>query len=250
MQQLTLFCAGTTPAARYAAEALASRDIHILSSPAETADVLLLDVPAFRPDGSLRNGGDAGRLLSALPGEPLILGGNLDHPALEGRKKYDLLRDEEYLAHNAAITAHCALTIAAASLKTTFADTPALVIGWGRIGKVLAKRLRSSGSRVTVAARSERDLSMLRALGYDAAPLERIDLSGQRLVINTVPKPVLSAEQLSLCPRALKMDLASVKGLLSEDVIWARGLPGLHAPESSGALIAKTVLRILKEEGK
>ena len=46
------------------------------------------------------------------------------------------------------------------------------------------------------------------------------------------------------------MDLASKKGIAGNDVIWARGLPGIHAPEESGALIARTILDLLKEEAQ
>jgi hypothetical protein len=53
---------------------------------------------------------------------------------------------------------------------------------------------------------------------------------------------------LSECPgKALKIDLASQPGIGGNDVIWARGLPGKNAPESSGKLIAQTVLRKLEE---
>ena len=34
-----------------------------------------------------------------------------------------------------------------------------------------------------------------------------------------------------------------------KDVVWARGLPGKDTPESSGSLIARRVLSILKEKG-
>ena len=65
-----------------------------------------------------------------------------------------------------------------------------------------------------------------------------------RVIFNTVPTMVLPS-----CPgNALKIDLASRLGLGSEDVIWARGLPGIHAPEKSGKLIAETILSRLKEE--
>ena len=43
------------------------------------------------------------------------------------------------------------------------------------------------------------------------------------------------------------MDLASQKGIQGSKVIWARGLPGIHAPESAGRLIAETFLRKVKE---
>ena len=46
----------------------------------------------------------------------------------------------------------------------------------------------------------------------------------------------------------IKIDLASAKGIAGDDVIWARGLPGIHAPESSGRLIAETFVRKLQEE--
>ena len=55
-------------------------------------------------------------------------------------------------------------------------------------------------------------------------------------------------EQLSLerCFEVL-MDLASSPGIDGENVLWARGLPGKIAPESSGELIAKTVMRLWEE---
>ena len=46
---------------------------------------------------------------------------------------------------------------------------------------------------------------------------------------------------------ALKIDLASKPGIGGSDVIWARGLPGKDAPESSGELIAKTIIRLMEE---
>ena len=49
-------------------------------------------------------------------------------------------------------------------------------------------------------------------------------------------------------PEALLMDLASLRGIEGDRVIWARGLPGKDAPESSGALIAKTVIRLLERK--
>jgi hypothetical protein len=46
----------------------------------------------------------------------------------------------------------------------------------------------------------------------------------------------------------LKIDLASHRGIEGEDVIWARGLPGKDAPESSGKLIVKTAIRLIEKE--
>ena len=131
-----------------------------------------------------------------------------------------------------------------------FRDCPILIIGWGRIGKCLGQMLKALGAEVTVGARKESDRAMLSALGYetvDTAEMDRI-LPGFRVIFNTAPEAVLSEEALRRCSGCLKIDLASQRGLQGEDVIWARGLPGIHAPESSGALIGKQVLAFLREE--
>lgn len=250
MLQESVYCAGNTPAVRYAGEFLAERGIPIVHTLGEDIGCLLLDVPSFDPSGALRGGGKLEDLLRVLPDDAVIVGGNLNHPLLEGLETADLLRDEEYLAKNAAITAHCALQIAASLLPITLAESSALILGWGRIGKCLASLLKSLGADVTVAARNPAHRAMLLALGYGAAEAGELDLQPFRLIINTVPAALLTAEQLQRAPRAVKLDLASRRGLPVADAVWARGLPGIHAPESSGKLIAETLLRLRKEAAK
>ena len=41
----------------------------------------------------------------------------------------------------------------------------------------------------------------------------------------------------------VKIELASTDGMAGDDIVIARGLPGVHLPESSGELIAKTFLK-------
>lgn len=246
MRHTLIYPAGTTEACRCAAERLSALGFRLTDHPEPEITHLLLDVPSFRSDGLLRNGDDPGLLLSMLPGSVTVVGGNLDQPALAGRKKLDLLQDPDYLAQNAAITAHCALTVAAPLLKTTFPDTPTLILGWGRIGKCLARLLRNLDCPVTVAARKESDRAMLSTLGYGSVDPEGLSvrLSEYRLLFNTVPAPVPDTAAAKNC---FKIELASRDGLSGPDVVYARGLPGIHAPVSSGRLIADTFYRIWKE---
>lgn len=182
-------------------------------------------------------------LPSQVPENALLFcGGKVD--AVQPR--IDLLQDEEFLACNAAITAQCAVALAMEQLPITLDGCPVLVVGWGRIGKCLAKLLRALGANVTVAARSSHDRAMLAALGYPAIPIDGIRAEDFRLIVNTVPAPVLGAE---VSTDALQMDLASRPGLLSPQAIRARSLPGRVAPESAGALIARTIVRYLEGEG-
>ena len=240
-----LYCAGSTPAVRYATEILAARGIPIALSPQDHNGYVLLDVPSFDPSGALRGGGKPEELLNVLADDAALCGGNLNHPLLEGLPTVDLLRDEEYLAANAALTADCALRVAAGELTTAFADASAVILGWGRIGKCLAKLLSALGTDVTIVARKEKDRAMIRALGYQAASVEDLNrlAPGKRLLFNTVPAPILGQEESAAWQECVKIDLASQRGLDGPDVIWSRGLPGVRTPVSSGALIARTILR-------
>lgn len=248
MKEMLFYCLGGSPACRWATDFLKQSGVPFVGHISPEITHLLLDVPSFGPDGSLRFGGELAEFLRMLPQSITVIGGNLQHPALEGYRCFDLLRVEAYLAENAAITAHCALQLAAPLLTGTLADSPALVLGWGRIGKCLARLLKGIGCDVTVAARKERHRAMLKALGYGAVDLDA-PFENYRLIFNTVPDTVIPEYKTCMCQNAVKIDLASRKGIAGEDVVWARGLPGIHAPESSGRLISRTVLRLIKEEG-
>ena len=249
MPNKALYCAGKTPAIHYAERCLQSGEIPIVQSPDWNTRHLLLDVPSFKNSSTLRTGGNIYTLLESLPKDIIIWGGNLNSDALETYTTVDLLQDETYLRQNAAITADCAIRIAAPLLNTTWQDSPALILGWGRIGKHLSQILKSIKCPITVAARSERDRYILKSLGYDTLDIssakERI--GNYRVLFNTVPAPIIDSSTSDSTPHCIKIDLASCKGVDGQDVISARGLPGIHAPESSGKLIAETFLRLWKE---
>ena len=244
MHDLVFYCAGNNKALIYAAAFLMEEGVVFVPSPDHTVTHLLLPVPSFEADGSIKGGGDLKEILTQLPKTVTVIGGNLKRPELADYEVWDLLDDPWYLARNAGITAHCTLELALAKLPVTLDRCPVLIIGWGRIGKCLSKLLHAMGACVTVAARKESRRVMIEALGYKSCGIEEIHPERFRLIINTVPAMVLP----SAPGTALKMDLASVPGIGGRDVLWARGLPGLLAPESSGYLIARVITQWLKEK--
>ena len=247
-----IFCpASGTGAIRFACQALRCSGWDITDTPGPNVTHLLLPVPAFEADGRIKGGGILEHILADLPENITVIGGGLRHPALEGYPKMDLLEDGQYLAKNAAITADCAMRIAGQHIHVVFSGCPVLVIGWGRIGKCLASYLQSAGAKVTVAARKPEDRHMAQALGYAAEDPKNMhySLAAFRILFNTAPATVLRQSQLAFCRRdCVKIDLASRKGLDSGDVLWERGLPGRIAPESSGLLIARSIIRMIAEK--
>ena len=242
------FFSGESAALHYASRALARRGYHICTTPDANITHLVLPVPSFEKNGRIKGDVPLDSVLSCLPKDITIIGGNLKNDLLTGYPCIDLLLDDTYLAQNASITAYCALTYATNKLPVTLRQCPILIIGWGRIGKCLAKLLSQLGADVSIFARKSTDVAMLEALGYksETLSLPAYNLSRYRVIFNTAPTLLLTQAHLRFChPDCLKIDLASSPGIDGSDVISARGLPGKDAPESSGKLIADTIARLV-----
>ena len=133
----------------------------------------VLPLPAFTSDGAISGGPPFAALEARLHPGITVLGGKLEsrQNLLEhtGATVLDYFHDEFLTAANAAITAEGALLLAMEQLPVTLADTPVLVIGWGRIGQLLSRKLQALGAHVTASARRSRDLGMIQALGLQTA---------------------------------------------------------------------------------
>lgn len=250
MRNTLVYPIGSSSSCQHAAGMLENAGLHLTDHPTPDITHLLLDIPSFSPDGTLTDGADLQKILQMLPSDITIIGGNLDQDFISYYKKIDLLKDQNYLAMNASITAECAIRVASPYLKTTFKDSPALILGWGRIGKCLAELLSSMGCPVTVCARKESDRALLRALGFYTLAFDDIPkmLHRFKLLFNTVPEVPLQNDILEKWTTGVPIDLASHPGMQGRNVVTARGLPRKYAPESSGNLIAETIIPILKEE--
>ena len=174
-----------------------------------------------------------------------VIGGNLDF-LNSCVPRIDLLKDPCYTAVNAAITAEAALGMILSHLTCAVTEAEILILGWGRIGKNLTHQLKHLNAPLTVYARRQEDRAMLRSLSYTPITAEALSdaMPRFRCIVNTAPAAILSPEDANLIrPDCFCLDLASVKSLPGENVLHARGLPGRYKPESSGKLIAETILR-------
>ena len=234
------------------------------------ADCVILPLPAVGETGRVNAplwGGElpAEHLLDAMrPGQLLCAGMAKGELASMAADRGILLRDyfarEELAVLNAIPTAEGAIQIAMEELPVTIHDSRVLILGFGRIGQLLAPRLRGLGARVTAAARRTEQRALARSMGLCTERLDRLDrwLCGYDLVINTIPAPILGKGELAaLKEGALVIDLASKPGgvdfsqaaELGVRCIWALSLPGKAAPVSAGHYIMDTVYHIMEELG-
>ena len=234
----------------------------------EQADCVVLPLPALGADGLLSAPLDGEALsleqmLDRLTPRQVICAGMVTPPAARAAEErglvlHDYFAREELAIANAVPTAEGALQIAMEELPITLHGARALVIGYGRLGRLLAQRLSALGARVSVASRRFDHLAWAEAFGWGGERTGQLGgwLCGYDLVINTAPARVLGREELAdLKEGALVIDLASKPGgvdleeaaRLGVKVIWALSLPGKVAPVTAGRCIRDTIYHILHE---
>lgn len=203
-------------------------------------------------------------LLGSIEKGMLVVGGKFDKPTLAALRSYgavcvDYLEREDFACRNAVPTAEGAIQLAMEELPITIQGCRCHILGYGRIGKLLAAKLNALCADVSISARKQSDLSIIEALGMKAVKAGELEsmLGSCDLVINTVPDKVLTEPQLmSLRRDCLCIDLASKPGGIDFEtaanlglkVIWALSLPGKVAPLTSGKNVKDVILNIIDEQ--
>lgn len=170
----------------------------------------------------------------------------------------DIMKREELAVLNTISTAEGAIEIIIANTNKIIHGSNVLILGFGRIGKVLAKKLEALSANVTCAARKDEDLAWIKAYGHMETNINtlRENLSEYDTIINTVPHLILTEEKLRYVKNdCLLVDLASNPGGIDKKaakekdlkLIWALALPGKVAPITTAEFIKETVYNVLRE---
>ena len=229
------------------------------------ADVVILPLPLCWRRGILNCSGEeihTADLFALLRPEQLVLAGQVKpeqykESELHGIYLRDYFLREELTVANAAATAEAALQVAMEQLDRTVLGMECLVLGFGRIGKLLSYRLHGLGGRVTATARKAGDLAWIDAFGWRSVKTDEIGGELQRfsVVFNTIPALVLDEGLLEkMRADAVVIDLASAQGVdeltAAERGIkytWARGLPGKLVPRTAAAAVYRAVCGMIEE---
>ena len=170
----------------------------------------------------------------------------------------DIMKREELAVLNTIATAEGTIQIAIENTNRILHGSEVLILGFGRIGKVLARKLAGLSAKVTCAARKDEDLAWIQAYGHKATNINSIgeNLKQFDLIINTVPHMILTQQRLQYVKKeCLLIDLASNPGGIDKKVVkdknlkfvWALSLPGKVAPTTSAEFIKDTIYNIIKE---
>ena len=198
-------------------------------------------------------------LLEPLRPGTRVLGGMAGETLREYcRERGLILRDyfcrEDFQIKNALLTAEGALGLLLGLDGRALMGRRALIVGFGRIGRLLAPRLAAMGMGVGVMARSAEQRALAEAMGCAALRMGETE-KGWDFVLNTVPASVFGKEELSALKGAAIIELASAPGGFDEkaaaglgiNIVKAPGLPAKWAEDSAAEAIRDTILNMLEE---
>lgn len=222
------------------------------------ADAVLMANPWRTPfPGPLGAPCDWEGLIARLrPDAHLILPDALQKPASFARSFRCLSDEESYLLPNARLTAEGALSVLLQRAAFSLQGARALIIGYGRIGSVLAQMLEALGCRVRICARRAQTRRLARQNGLGAQDFDLLGdtLPDCELIVNTVPHAVLNEALLSrISRRAVLIDVASAPYGFSLEQALALGLdasrennlPGRVCPQTAGRIQLETFLSLI-----
>lgn len=214
------------------------------------ADILLLPVPATRDNININCPLTQRKipisLLQTVSEDTLILSGGLN---LKRKNFINYLELEDYAILGAVPTAEGAIHCAIENTDFTLWNSNILIIGFGKVSRILASRLVSFGCNLTVSARNNRDFSYLDALNISKISTYEVNeqINNFDIVFNTIDVPIIDSASLS--KETLIIDL-STKGCFIDNnpkvnLIKLPGLPGKIAPATAGKIISETAIKLI-----
>ncbi len=221
----------------------------------ESSDIFLLPVPATKDKINVFAPLTERKLplseVEKRAQNKLVLSGN---HMLRTERCIDYCRSDAYAIKNAVPTAEGAIAKAIEMTPFTLWRSKILVIGYGRVGKILAERLLALHAYVTISARKHYDFALAAALGLQT--IHTADISkkceGYDIIFNTVDFPVLE-ESLERLRGKTDIDLSSKGGFnldraktLGVNACLASALPGKTAPQTAGKILTETVLELIE----
>lgn len=175
----------------------------------------------------------------------------------KGAVLYDYYKSDALAILNSISTAEGIIFEIIGNTDKNIHSSKIAVIGYGKAGSAIARRLVALGAEVSVAARSESARAQAVSDMCKADELYKIAERAKEfdIVINTVPARVLEEDfiknlpescliiEVASAPYGVDFEAAEKHGIR---VLCVPSLPGRVSPKSAGEVIAKTILEAVK----
>ena len=168
----------------------------------------------------------------------------------------DLMELDEVAFLNAIPTAEGAILKAMELTDITIHGANVMVLGFGRVAKILLDKLEGLNANVFCAARKKKDLAHINALGYNVVDINDMsDCIGKMdIIFNTIPTLILGERRLNKINKdTLIIDLASAPGGVDFEVakklginaVLELGIPTKIAPKSAATYLKQAIDNVI-----
>lgn len=157
-------------------------------------------------------------LINYLKNKTIVVG-NINEEIEErlldkNNKVIDIMKKEEFAILNGIPTSEATIEIILKNTKKVIQGMNCLVMGFGRIGKILAHKLQGLSINVTCMITNEVENAWATVYGYDTIKIENIKNDDSKfkqydIIINTIPKIIFKEELRKIRKETLVIDLAS-----------------------------------------
>lgn len=227
------------------------------------ADYIVLPLPASRDSVRVNSPLSVApvtlsRVVRAVEPGQTVFAGMPDEDFAQALKRkgvslYDYYESESLTILNSISTAEGVIFEIICNTSKNIHGSKIAVIGYGKAGSAISRRLAALGAQVTVAARRESSRAQATSDTCRAIELYKIAKKAKEfdIMINTVPTRVLEEDliknlnkscliiEVASAPYGVDFEAAEKHGIR---VLRVPGLPGRISPQSAGEAIAKTVL--------
>lgn len=168
----------------------------------------------------------------------------------------DLMDLDEMAILNAIPTAEGTVLEVLKETNFTIFNSNVLVLGFGRVGKIMCNTFKGLGAKVYCEARKEKDLALIYSMGYNDINLNKLNnyLDKMDIIINTIPHMMLDEKRLNLLkkdcfvidvsskPGGIDFEVAKTLGINAKLVL---GIPSKVAPKTAAEYMKKIIDRII-----
>ncbi len=173
----------------------------------------------------------------------------------KGGKCIDILTDEKIKYYNSVATAEGTIAEAVMGNGNILYNNKVLVAGYGMCGRILAEKLKSTGSYVTICARRKEIRDEAAKSGFEVTDFDELcnKISEFEYIFNTVPAIVFGENIIkNIKKEALFIDIASMPGGVDKTSVkqneinyrQSLGLPGKYCPAAMARFYVEKILQL------
>lgn len=223
-------------------------------------NVILLPIPYSKNKHTINSVSDSigiDYLLELLTPGTIIYGGSMDKVFKEKCHSkrvmvWDIIESDSFALYNSIATAEGAIAEAIIHSPHNLHKSNVLVLGYGRCGSTLAKKLVSLGCYVDVCARRNVQKALAYEDGCNSFSFDKLEnkIKTYDFIFNTIPAKILNKELLAQVKSDVTIiDISSSPGGTDFDICknlginayLCLGLPGKYSPATSAKIICNCI---------